>query len=162
VWGCGRCRATWARGEAGRWDRRRRLCRRLWESHVLPDLSADYFFFLSFFFFFQNKRHYFCTANLCSGSLPPPLSLPHAHDFVAFGDFICAGLCQTDSHLLHASSRKARLSMGCGSKFPALWDEADSSSSPLCRKTQCWAGVCLDTLAVPRVGTWGCFERGGG
>lgn len=55
MWGCGRCRATWARGEAGRWDRRRRLCRRLWESHVLPDLSADYFFFLSFFFFFKIK-----------------------------------------------------------------------------------------------------------
>lgn len=41
--------------------------------------------------FFQNKRRYFCTVNLHLSSLPPPLSLPHAHVFGAFRDFSCAG-----------------------------------------------------------------------
>lgn len=54
----------------------------LWETHVLPDLSADYFL--------QNKRHYFRTGNLHFGALPPPLlsvSLPHAHVFCCLGGF---------------------------------------------------------------------------
>lgn len=48
----------------------------LWETHVLPDLSADYFL--------QNKRHYFRTGNLHFSALPPPLSLSlsHTHTFL--------------------------------------------------------------------------------
>lgn len=59
----------------------------LWETHVLPDLSADYFL--------QNKKalfSYWEPPLQRSPSSPLSVSLPHAHVFAALGDFSSAGL----------------------------------------------------------------------
>lgn len=95
----------------------------LWETHVSPDLSADFFFF---FFFSPNKRHYFRTGNLHFSALPPPLSLSlsHTRTFLLPWGISAAQSSEKQipaSFLREQGEGDARSVLGCGVKFPALW-----------------------------------------